>query len=90
MRINYRDVTLQDGRTMIIEHFQQVIEPESMTGFYGSHDSAKTALMLAAAGLFKIASGTITLVDIAVNTLPKQARKVIGLAARTTLNDGGN
>ncbi len=86
MRIAYRNVTLRDGRTTIIEHVDQVIEPESITGFYGARDSAKTALMLAAAGLFQIASGTIVLGDITVNTSPKQARKLIGLAASPTVN----
>lgn len=86
MRIDYRDVTLRDGRATIIEHFHQVVETQSITGFYGARESAKTALMLAAAGLFKIATGTITLGEIAVKTSPKQARRAIGLAASPTVN----
>nr|NNM90857.1 ATP-binding cassette domain-containing protein [Bacilli bacterium] len=86
MTIHYRDVSIHEGRKKLIKGFTATFETGTMGIFYGSRSSAKTQLLLAAAGLYKFAQGSIQLGEIDVKKHPFQARRNVGLAASPTAN----
>lgn len=86
MRIVIKDVQLELDKDHELSHFDFSLESGQMGGLYGTRDSAKTWLLMAVAGIFKVKSGEILVGNESAVKSPAVVRRMVGLAASPSVN----